>query len=82
VTFTTQEYLQLLSVLSDGIVVQEAAEKMSISSDCIRFGLHHEQYLVRLTRSGQYCSFEVKCLLASLVKSTCIIDNQGVVNSI
>jgi hypothetical protein len=51
VTFTTQEYLQLLSVLSDGIVVQEAAEKMSISSDCIRFGLHHEQYLVRLTRA-------------------------------
>jgi hypothetical protein len=48
-------------------VVQEAAEKMSISSDCIRFGLHHEQYLVLLAEQSILYVLEVKCLKASLV---------------
>jgi hypothetical protein len=67
-------------------VVQEAAEKMSISSDCIRFGLHHEQYLVRLYPERSIILYVLLKLMSTQTsfsrKSTCIIDNQGVVNSI
>jgi hypothetical protein len=49
--------------------------------DCIRFGLHHEQYLVRLygAVNNTLCApFEVKCLLkASLVVKPVLSIRRG-----
>jgi hypothetical protein len=51
--FTTPKYLQLLLVLGDGICCTRSGRKYLYHLDCIRFGLHHEQYLVLLTWSSQ-----------------------------
>jgi hypothetical protein len=61
-TFTTPKVFNCFQYGVMAFVVQEAAEKMSISSDCIRFGLHHEQYL-RLTERSiiLYVPLKLNC---------------------
>jgi hypothetical protein len=46
-------------------VVQDAAEKYLFHQDCIRFGLHREQYLV----PGRLIKLYLHLLLALVVKA-------------
>jgi hypothetical protein len=68
-SFTTPKVSSTAFSIGVMAFVVKAAEKISISSDCIRFGLHHEQYLVLLYLEQSIILYALlKCLLnASLV---------------